>query len=59
MRTSSLICWLKFASEGRKQKLWALSDQIRDKLKSLGVTIEDSADLTSWRWLSFGDGASS
>ena len=37
-------------SEVRKQKLWALSDQIRDKLKSLGVTIEDSKDGTSWRW---------
>ena len=37
-------------SEVRKQKLWALSDQIRDKLKALGVTIEDSKDGTSWRW---------
>ncbi len=37
-------------SEVRKQKLWALSDQIRDKLKTLGVTIEDSKDGTSWRW---------
>ncbi|HEY2982197.1 MAG TPA: cysteine--tRNA ligase [Anaerolineales bacterium] len=34
----------------RKQKLWALSDQIRDKLKELGVNIEDSKDGTSWRW---------
>ncbi len=38
-------------SEVRKQKLWALSDQIRDKLKELGVTIEDSKDGTTWRWL--------
>jgi cysteinyl-tRNA synthetase len=38
-------------SEVRKQKLWALSDQIRDKLKELGVTIEDSKDGTKWRWL--------
>jgi len=37
-------------SEVRKQKLWALSDQIRDKLKELGVTIEDSKDGTKWRW---------
>ncbi|HUI89950.1 MAG TPA: cysteine--tRNA ligase [Anaerolineales bacterium] len=37
-------------SEVRKQKLWALSDQIRDRLKSLGVTIEDAKDGTSWRW---------
>jgi cysteinyl-tRNA synthetase len=37
-------------SEVRKQKLWALSDQIRDQLKELGVTIEDSKDGTKWRW---------
>jgi cysteinyl-tRNA synthetase len=37
-------------SEIRKQKLWALSDLIRDRLKELGVTIEDSKDGTKWRW---------
>jgi cysteinyl-tRNA synthetase len=37
-------------SEVRKQKLWPLSDLIRDKLKSLGVTLEDSKDGTNWRW---------
>ena len=37
-------------TEARKQKLWALSDLIRDRLKELGVTIEDSKDGTSWRW---------
>ncbi len=37
-------------SEARAQKLWAFSDLIRDKLKELGVTIEDSKEGTSWRW---------
>ncbi len=37
-------------NEARKQKQWALSDQIRDKLKELGVSIEDSKDGTKWRW---------
>jgi cysteinyl-tRNA synthetase len=37
-------------SEVRKQKLWALSDLIRDRLKTLGVTIEDGKEGTSWRW---------
>ena len=37
-------------TEARAQKLWPLSDMIRDKLKELGVTIEDSKDGTSWRW---------
>jgi cysteinyl-tRNA synthetase len=37
-------------SEVRKQKLWALSDLIRDRLKTLGVTIEDGKEGTKWRW---------
>jgi len=36
--------------QARDEKLWALSDMIRDRLKELGVTIEDSKDGTSWRW---------
>jgi len=42
---------IEVRAEVRKQKLWALSDQIRDKLKELGVTIEDSKDGTGWRYL--------
>jgi cysteinyl-tRNA synthetase len=34
----------------RAQKLWALSDQIRDQLAALGVQVEDSAGGSSWRW---------
>lgn len=34
----------------REQKLWALSDQLRDQLANLGVLIEDSKDGTTWRW---------
>jgi cysteinyl-tRNA synthetase len=41
---------IEVRTEVRKQKLWALSDQIRDKLKELGVTIEDSKDGTMWRY---------
>jgi cysteinyl-tRNA synthetase len=37
-------------SEVRKQKIWAMSDLIRDKLKELGVIIEDSKEGTKWRW---------
>ena len=36
--------------EARAEKMWALSDMIRDQLKELGVTIEDSKDGTSWRY---------
>jgi cysteinyl-tRNA synthetase len=38
-------------SEVRKQKLWQLSDLIRDQLKERGVTIEDTKEGTKWRWL--------
>ena len=37
-------------NEARKQKQWARSDQIREQLKEMGVTIEDSRDGTKWRW---------
>lgn len=33
----------------RAQKLWPLSDKIRDGLKKLGITIEDKKDGTVWR----------
>ncbi|HEY9078301.1 MAG TPA: cysteine--tRNA ligase [Anaerolineaceae bacterium] len=36
--------------EIRKQKLWALSDLIRNRLSELGVVLEDSRDGTSWRY---------
>ncbi len=41
---------IQVRSEVRKQKLWALSDQIRDGLNQLGITIEDNRDGTTWRW---------
>jgi cysteinyl-tRNA synthetase len=41
---------LEVRSEVRKQKLWQLSDLIRDQLKELGVTIEDTKEGTKWRW---------
>jgi cysteinyl-tRNA synthetase len=37
-------------SEVRKQKLWQLSDLIRNQLKELGVTIEDTKEGTKWRY---------
>ena len=36
-------------AEVRKQKLWALSDIIRDGLKTIGFMIEDKKDGTTWR----------
>lgn len=36
--------------ELRSQKLWALSDLVRDRLADLGVLLEDSKEGTTWRW---------
>jgi cysteinyl-tRNA synthetase len=36
--------------ELRTNKLWALSDQIRDRLAELGVILEDSKEGTGWHW---------
>lgn len=33
----------------RKEKLFALSDLIRDRLKALGILVEDKKDGTTWR----------
>jgi cysteinyl-tRNA synthetase len=41
---------LEVRAEVRKQKLWAMSDLIRDRLKELGVTVEDSKTGSTWRW---------
>jgi cysteinyl-tRNA synthetase len=41
---------IELRNELRAQKLWALSDQLRDQLASLGVLLEDSKDGTTWRW---------
>ncbi len=41
---------LEVRAEVRKQKLWALSDLIRDRLKELGVIVEDGKDGTRWRY---------
>ncbi|MBN1668821.1 MAG: cysteine--tRNA ligase [Anaerolineales bacterium] len=34
----------------RQEKLWQLSDRVRDRLAELGVIIEDSRAGSSWRW---------
>jgi cysteinyl-tRNA synthetase len=35
--------------EARANKLWALSDKIRDELKELGIVLEDTKDGTTWK----------
>jgi cysteinyl-tRNA synthetase len=34
----------------RSNKLWQLSDKVRDRLAELGVILEDSKEGTSWHW---------
>jgi len=37
-------------TELRRQKLWSFSDSIRDRLKELGVVIEDTKTGSTWHW---------
>ncbi len=41
---------IELRTEARAQKNWVLSDRVRDGLKTLGVTLEDSKEGTSWSW---------
>ena len=41
---------VKIRSEVREQKMWELSDVIRDQLSELGVQIEDSKAGSTWMW---------
>lgn len=41
---------IEMRAELRAQKLWELSDQIRDRLTELGVVLEDSKEGSTWRW---------
>ena len=39
---------IEMRAQARENKDWAASDQIRDQLKELGVTLKDGADGTGW-----------
>ena len=41
---------VELRNELRRQKLWTLSDKIRDRLAEMGVILEDSTETTTWRW---------
>jgi len=41
---------IKVRADLRAAKQWALADQVRDNLKALGVTMEDSPEGTVWRY---------
>ncbi|HEY5729071.1 MAG TPA: cysteine--tRNA ligase [Anaerolineales bacterium] len=47
---AQVVALIEERNEARKQKKWARSDELRDQLKEMGVTIEDSKDGTKWRW---------
>jgi cysteinyl-tRNA synthetase len=41
---------IEVRDELRQEKLWSLSDLIRDRLAELGVVLEDGKQGTTWRW---------
>ena len=40
---------IELRSDVRKEKNWALSDLIRERLREIGVILEDRPDCTSWK----------
>ena len=40
---------IKQRNEARAQKEWARADEIRNRLKEMGIVIEDAAGITKWR----------
>jgi cysteinyl-tRNA synthetase len=40
---------IKIRNEARKQKLWPMSDMIRDGLKGVGIALEDKKEETTWK----------
>jgi cysteinyl-tRNA synthetase len=40
---------LEIRTDLRKAKQWALADKVRDRLKDLGVIVEDSPQGSTWR----------
>lgn len=41
---------IEVRNELRINKMWALSDRVRDRLVELGVVLEDSKNGTTWHW---------
>jgi cysteinyl-tRNA synthetase len=41
---------IELRGELRQEKLWSLSDKIRERLAEYGVLLEDSKEGTTWRW---------
>ncbi len=41
---------LEVRAKVREQKMWELSDQIRDQLSELGVQVEDAKGGSTWTW---------
>ncbi|MEN8173684.1 MAG: cysteine--tRNA ligase, partial [Chloroflexota bacterium] len=41
---------IELRSEIRSQKMWDLSDKIRDQLAALGVVLEDNKGGSTWHW---------
>lgn len=40
---------IKARNEARANKLWAMSDRIRDELKAAGIALEDTKEGTEWK----------
>ena len=42
--------WVDYRNKLRRERNWALADEIRSKLANLGIILEDGKKGTTWRW---------
>ncbi len=52
VETGLINLLIQIRNEARKEKLFSLSDMIRDGLKKIGIALEDKKDETVWRKIS-------
>lgn len=43
--------FIEMRADARKEKNWKLADRIREKLKEIGIALEDRADGTTWNFI--------
>jgi cysteinyl-tRNA synthetase len=45
-----ILLLIEIRKDLRENKLWSLSDKVRDRLAELGVVLEDNKQGTTWHW---------
>ena len=49
LQNSLIELFIKMRTDAKKEKNFALADKIRDELKEIGITLQDSKDKTTYK----------